>query len=134
MDASETTGPALVRPDHVGAAETSGAFARILLGGDATAAAAYFSTTAKLLTPDGTELSGRDAIAELLTQLIAPDQQLQILAGRTTATDTVALCTQYWTRTSRSLPSEGFESHSTARLMLTRTEQRWQIVIAAPWG
>jgi ketosteroid isomerase-like protein len=128
-------GRATAGPQHVGAGETAGAFARVLLGGDASAAAAYFSPSAQLLTPDGTALSGRDSIAELLRQLTsASDQLLEIKTGRTLHVDRVALCTQYWARRSRRGGAGSFETASTARLVLAQSERRWQILIAAPWG
>lgn len=109
-------------------------FAATLLGGDAEAAAAYFSPDARLLTPDGTEVAGRRAIAEVLAQLSAPTQRLQIRAGRTLRVEGVALATQYWKRSSSAARVESFERSSTATLLLGRSEGRWRILIASPWG
>jgi ketosteroid isomerase-like protein len=126
---------AVVGPQQVGAGETAGAFARVLLGGDARAAASYFAPSAQLLTPDGTALSGRDSIAELLGQLTsASNQLLEIKTGRTLHVDQVALCTQYWALRSRRGAAVAFKTASTARLVLAQAERRWQILIAAPWG
>ncbi|MBA3866366.1 MAG: DUF4440 domain-containing protein [Solirubrobacterales bacterium] len=115
-------------------AETADAFARALLAGDAVAAAAYFSPLARFLTPDGTEVSGRSSIAELLEQLVSSNQVLEVRTGRTLRADSVALCTQYWTRLSRDTRVAPFELASTAKLVLQRGERDWQILIAAPWG
>jgi ketosteroid isomerase-like protein len=117
-----------------GPGETVFDFTRALLGGDMEAAASCFSPLARLLTPDGTEISGRSAIGQLLGQLVTPDQRLEIRTGRILRADSVALCNQFWTRTSRAVAVEGFESATTARLVLQRQEQRWPIMIAAPWG
>jgi ketosteroid isomerase-like protein len=125
---------AAAAPEYVGAGETARAFALALLGGDAATAASYFSPAAQLVTPDGTELTGRASIGELLAQLTSPDQQLEIRMGRTLRADSVALCTQYWRRCAKYSPAESFEAVSTARLVLARAERRWQILIAAPWG
>jgi ketosteroid isomerase-like protein len=105
-----------------------------MVGGDPGAAASFFSAAAQFLTPDGTEVSGRPAIAQLLGQLTSSDQLLEIRTGRTVLGAGVALCTQYWVRRSRHDRGERFEAASTARLVLAQEELRWQIVIAAPWG
>ena len=117
-----------------GPGETVLAFTRALLDGDTELAASCFSPLARLLTPDGTEISGRSAIGQLLGQMVTPDQRLQIRTGRILRADSVALCNQFWTRSSRAVAVEGFERTSTARLVLQRCEEHWQIMIAAPWG
>jgi ketosteroid isomerase-like protein len=114
--------------------ETALAFSQALLTGDAAAAAAYFSPLARLLTPDGTELGGRSSITELLAQLVTPDHKLEIRTGRVLRADSIALCQQYWKRSSRGGAVERFETTSTARLVMQRHEECWQIMIAAPWG
>jgi ketosteroid isomerase-like protein len=119
---------------HAGAAATAEAFARSLLGGDATAAAAYFAADAQLMTPDGTQVGGRQSILSVLGQLTAAGPELEIRSGRTVIAGPVALCTQFWTRSARTPPSEPFEAAHSARLVLARSEQGWQIVIASPWG
>jgi ketosteroid isomerase-like protein len=117
-----------------GPIETALAFAQALVLGDAAAAAAYFSPLARLLTPDGTELGGRSSITELLEQLVTPDHKLEIRTGRVLRADSIALCQQYWRRCSRRAEVELHETTSTARLVMQRHEECWQIMIAAPWG
>jgi ketosteroid isomerase-like protein len=117
-----------------GPGETVLAFTRALVGGDAETATSYFSPLARLLTPDGTEVSGRSPIGQLLNQLVTPDQRLEIRTGRILRAGSVALCNQFWTRSSRAAAGEGFESATTARLVLQRDREDWQIMIAAPWG
>ncbi len=116
-----------------GPGEAVFAFTRALLGGDTEAAASYFSPLARFLTPDGTEVSGHSPIGQLLGQLITPDQRLEIRTGRIVRAGSVALCNQFWTRSSRAA-AVGFESATTARLVLERDQEQWQIMIAAPWG
>lgn len=130
----ETGSDAAIVPEPFSPAETADAFARALLAGDAVAAAAYFSPAARFLTPDGTEVSGRSSIGELLGQLVSSNQVLEIRTGRLLQADSVALCTQYWTRLSRDTRMEPFELASTAKLVLQRAKRDWQILIAAPWG
>jgi ketosteroid isomerase-like protein len=109
-------------------------FARALLGGDPTAAVAYFAADGQILTPDGTQLSGRASILAVLSQLTAGEPLLEIRSGRTVVADGVALSTQFWTRSMRTAPSEVFEANSVARFVLVRKSQGWQIAIAAPWS
>ena len=117
-----------------GPAAVAGAFAGALLGGDAGAASGYFAADAQLLTPDGTQITGRASIHRLLGQLTEADPALEIRSGRTVIADGIALSTQFWKRKARVSPGEPFESNHVARLVLARQEGRWQIVIASPWG
>jgi ketosteroid isomerase-like protein len=116
------------------AASTAARFASALLEGDPRAAADYFSVDAQLLTPDGTQVTGRASILGVLAQLTAAEQKLEIKTGRTVSTGAVALCTQYWRRSSSDLSRERFEANHVAKLVLVRGADDWQIVIASPWG
>jgi ketosteroid isomerase-like protein len=116
------------------AASTAGQFAAALLEGDPRAAADYFSVDAQLLTPDGTQVTGRASILGVLAQLTAAEQKLEIRTGRIVSTGAVALCTQYWKRSSSDLSRERFEANHVAKLVLVRGADGWQIVIASPWG
>ena len=139
----------------------AGGFATALLAGDATSAASHFSTTGHCLTPDGTAIFGRPAIAALLAQLdrlrLPPgihagctivadsvaallaqidtiDRRLERHARHLTAAEELALCTQYPTRSSAPASPERFRVRTTARFVLVREERAWQIAIASPWG
>jgi ketosteroid isomerase-like protein len=116
------------------AATTAGRFAAALLEGDPRAAADYFSVDAQLLTPDGTQVTGRGSILGVLAQLTTAEHKLEIKTGRTVSTGAVALCTQYWKRTSSESARERFEAKHVAKLVLIRGGDGWQIVIASPWG
>jgi ketosteroid isomerase-like protein len=116
-----------------GAEATSRRFARAILAGDARAAAACFSTAARLLTADGTEVSGRGELTAVLTQVTAAEQGLEIRVGRTVISDRTALCTQFWRRHISGPEPPRFEYATTARLVLAYTGRRWEIVIASPW-
>ena len=105
------------------------AFAQALLGGDAQAAVAYFDPGGVLLTADGTEVSGRAAIAAVLDQVTSSSVELGIRLGRTLQAGSVALSTQFWRRR-----GEGFEQASTATFVLAEANGRWAIRIASPWG
>ncbi len=130
-----STGTASADPTAVAADpdQTAYGFARALLGDDAAAAAAYFATEARLMTADGTEVSGAAAIKEVLGQIASSEVQLEIRLGRTLLAGPVALSTQYWRRTGAG-GAEPFERSNTASLVLQREGGRWAILIASPWG
>ncbi len=117
--------------EPLGAEATARAFARALIARDPQAASAHLSPDARLITPDGTEVSGRAEIAAILGQVTASVRPLEIRAGRTTVSGTVALCTQHWRRGGSG--GGPFEASTTAQLVLARAAGRWRIVIAAPW-
>jgi ketosteroid isomerase-like protein len=108
-------------------------FAADLLAGDPGRAAAHFAPSGQLITPDGTEVRGLRSIATVLAQLTAPEQRLEIRIGRTVVTENVALSTQYWLRGSGHPDGPSLEMTTTAWLVLQHDE-RWQILIASPWG
>ena len=61
------------------------------------------------------------------------DHELEISLGRTVTTAEVAVCTQFWRRGGRRSGGPGYESATTAQLVLTFAT-RWEIAIADPWG
>ncbi len=114
-----------------GPTATSRAFGRALLARDPRAAAACLTADARVLSADGTELAGREQAFELLSQITSSKQALEIRIGRCVVAGGVALCSQYWRR---STPGPGGHDSSTiARLVMVRGGARWQIVIASPW-
>jgi ketosteroid isomerase-like protein len=115
------------------AARTAERFAGALMAGDPAAAARLFSPAGTCLSRDGTEVHGRGQIGALLAQVTDSEHRLVIRLGRTLLGGDVALSTQFWTRHSKPARREGFESRSTARLVLGRGEAGWQILIASPW-
>jgi ketosteroid isomerase-like protein len=116
-----------------GPLQTAIGFSRALLERDDLAALDYFGDGARLLTVDGTEVSGAAAIGEILGQITASSRRLEILPGRTIVSGSVALCCQSW-RLSSVTDGATYERGSRATLVLHRRDRRWQILIAAPWG
>jgi ketosteroid isomerase-like protein len=114
-------------------AETTASFARALLSGDPYAAASFFAPTGRCLTPDGTQMVGRPAIAELLEQVTSSEHRLEIHGGRILLNESVAFASQHWTRRSEEPGAAAFATTSIASLVLCRAGARWQITIAAPW-
>jgi ketosteroid isomerase-like protein len=108
---------------------TARAFARALLARDSRAAAAHLVGDAHLLTPDGTEVIGREAIGRILAQLSTSGRTLEIRAGRTISCGEVAICTQQW----RWGDAHRAGPLTVARLVLAG-DVSWKIVIACPWG
>jgi len=115
------------------AAGTAERFAGALIAGDAGTAARLFSPAGTCLSRDGTEVRGPAAIGALLRQVTDSEHRLAIHLGRTIIGGDVAFSTQFWTQRSRPPEREGFESISTARLVLGRGGSGWEILIASPW-
>lgn len=108
-------------------------FAEALMAGDAAAAAGCFGVGGRILTPDGTEVGGVEAIGALLGQMVSSQMRLRISVGRVVTVGDVALATQYWKRSMNS--GEGrYKDSSRASLVLSREGDRWAILIASPWG
>jgi uncharacterized protein (TIGR02246 family) len=138
MERGQTQGGAVdlsgdpVSVEPLGAEATARACARALLARDPRAAATLMASDARLITPDGTEMVGRDRIRPVLAQITTSVQPLEIRAGRTVVNGTVALCTQLWRRGGGPGGSP-YEASSTARLVLVRSGRRWEVAIASPW-
>jgi hypothetical protein len=111
-----------------GAEAVARGFGRALLEGEPRAAASYFCPEGTILTPDGTEIVGRRAVAEVLGQITASEQELEIRVGRTLVNRDIAVNTQFWRR--RRGPHD---SRTVAWLVLARGGDGWKIVIASPW-
>lgn len=84
--------------DPAGAGAMARGFARAMLARDAPAAASYFSRAGRILTPDGTEVTGRVQIVGVLEQVTSAEAELEIRVGHTVVGEGVALCTQFWRR------------------------------------
>jgi ketosteroid isomerase-like protein len=119
--------------EPAGADAASRAFARAMVSRDALAAASYFSHAARMLTPDGTEVRGRLQIVEVLRQVTDASAELEISVGHSVVGEGVAFCTQFWRRRAPGQKAGGFDSQTTARLVLAVREEGWRIMIAAPW-
>lgn len=105
-------------------------FARALLARNYRTAAIHLARNARLITPDGTEMVGRESIRSILAQLSSSDRTLEIQAGRTiVSSEGVALCTQHrhWG------DADDPKGRSTAAHLVLARDGRWQILIACPW-
>lgn len=117
-----------------GAMQAAVGFSRAMLNRDVEGAFGYLSASARVLTADGTEVAGQEAITGVLKQLATSNQRLEIRPGRTVVTGGVALCQQSWRLTSAAPGVVGFERGSRATLVLGLSDEGWRIMIVAPWG
>jgi hypothetical protein len=119
--------------EPVGAEAVARRFARAMLDRDPRSAAACFSAGARILTADGTEVSGRDAVLAVLRQITSSEHSLGIRVGRTVVAEGVASSTQFWRRRGPRSAEARSADATLARLVLVRTGARWEIAIASPW-
>jgi uncharacterized protein (TIGR02246 family) len=117
----------------LGAEALARRFARAMLTRDPRGAAACFSPSARILTADGTEVSGREAVEAVLRQITSSDQSLEIRIGRTVVAGGVASSTQFWRRSGPGWERQRHERATVARLVLAHSGGRWEIAIANPW-
>jgi hypothetical protein len=115
-----------------GAEAASVQFARAMLAGDPTTAGRCFSPAGFILTADGTTVHGGVKVTEVLRQITAAVQELEIATGRTVVADGTALSTQFWRRSVDGPEGISHQSMSKARLVL-RQSAAWEIVIASLW-
>jgi ketosteroid isomerase-like protein len=104
-----------------------------MLGRDIGAALACFGREGRLLTADGTEICGREAIGSVLGQLAGAHGGLEIRPGQTILAGEVALCRQSWTLRLEQ-GAERYERATVASFVLHLLDGRWQIMVAEPWG
>jgi ketosteroid isomerase-like protein len=97
---------------------------------------AYVSPGARLLTPDGTEMVGREKIHEVLKQLTAPGSAIGLEAPRLLMAGPVALCLQRWTINSNGAGADSYEQSFLATMVLSRDDRGggWLLTIANLWG
>jgi ketosteroid isomerase-like protein len=108
------------------------ALKRALSEADLEAACACFAPDACLITPEGTEVHGTEAIRARLAQLIGGRVEVEIeLSGVLSAGDT-AIAHERWSFRSEGVDSFGHAPHPT--LVLRRLGAEWKLAIAAPWG
>ena len=76
--------------------------------------------SAHILTPDGTEVTGRARVAEVLRQITSSDHQLEIRVGRTVVTGSIALSLLSSSETGAPAPVSGLCGHPCRRRQCSR--------------
>jgi ketosteroid isomerase-like protein len=104
--------------------------------GDLGAAASCFSRRARFVTPDETVVEGREAIARVLSQLIAMRVRIRVEPHRLTYLDDRALLSERWRMRHTDVEGHGpFEQVTRALGLHSRVEgEGWKIIFLAPWG
>jgi ketosteroid isomerase-like protein len=110
------------------------AFAAALSTGNLSVAMARFTRTACLLTPDGTEIHGREGIAAVLSQLISRRTQISIEQLVLRSAGEVVLASALCTIRSDGPEGSRFVQTSSPTLVLQKVEGTWKIAVAAPWS
>ncbi|HYJ22012.1 MAG TPA: hypothetical protein VEW07_08330 [Solirubrobacterales bacterium] len=109
-------------------------FAEAISDRDRPAAVACFSVEGRLLTPDGTEVTGRGPIGEVLEQLFLTHPLVLAQAGRTIVADSAALAAQCWTTGFQTADKSLSQEVHTSTLLLGKISATWRVLVAAPWG
>jgi ketosteroid isomerase-like protein len=110
------------------------AFAAALSTGNLSAATARFTRSACLLTPDGTEIHGREGIAAVLSQLISRRTQISIEQLVLREAGDVVLASALCTIRSDGPEGSRFVQTSAPTLVLQKVEGAWKIAVADPWS
>jgi ketosteroid isomerase-like protein len=107
-------------------------FAEALGSCDLDAATYCFARDACFLTRDATLIHGREEIRGILAQLIAMRLQVQVEQRSMLPLGDVALSSERWRM--RFGAAAPFEQISQATIVLRLIENRWKLLLAAPWG
>lgn len=115
--------------------ELAAAFARALAGGDVAAALALWAPGAKIVTADGAELQGHEAIGAALRALIDNGARVEIELERTIEAGDVAVGVGTLTLSGTGQDGEPFRQRSRSTVVYARAADGvWRIALDAPWG
>ncbi len=115
--------------------ELSAAFARALAAKDIDAALALWNPEAKIVTTDGSEVQGTDAIAAALRALIDNGATVEIELDRTIEAGDVAVGLGTLTLSGTGHDGEPFRQSSSSTVIYARGgDGNWRIALDAPWG
>ncbi len=114
--------------------QTMLSFSEALGSRDLDAAAFCFARDASFLTRDATLIHGREEIRGILAQLIAMCLQVQVEQRSMLPLGDVALSSERWRMRFATPAGAPFEQTSRATIVLRRIEDRWKLLLAAPWG
>jgi ketosteroid isomerase-like protein len=105
-----------------------------LTAGNLKGATACFARDACLITPDGTEVHGRDRIRAVLAQMILARARIAIERSSTVVAGDVALGRERWTISSPGAEGRTLSQSTEPTVVLRRLEESWKVAVVAPWG
>jgi ketosteroid isomerase-like protein len=114
--------------------QSTTAFVESINAADLDAATHCFAKDACLITPDATEIRGREEIRPILAQLIDRESRIEIQARSILIAGEVALGSERWRIRSAGAEGSVFEQASSPKLVLRHLEGAWKLAIAAFWG
>jgi uncharacterized protein (TIGR02246 family) len=109
-------------------------FAQAVSVGDLDAASGFFAEDACFLAADGGSIHGRQAIREVLEQLLANRPTMEVEIKQMVATPRSAVGSERWTMHLQAPDGASFEQSGDSTVVFGRTDDGWEILIDAPWG
>lgn len=110
------------------------AFVDALCFGDLNLAASYIARDACILNPDATLTCNRQEIRAILARLIAMGLQIQAELRSMFQLGDVALCSERWRMRFETNHNGPREQTSRATVVLRFIDDRWKLLLLAPWG
>jgi ketosteroid isomerase-like protein len=110
------------------------AFCEAINRGRLDQACACFARDGCLITPDATLVHGREAVREILAQLVAAGSRVSIQISALVTAGEVAMARERWRIESGAPEGKPFAQESMPTMVLRRIDSDWKLAIAAPWG
>lgn len=114
-------------------ADVSDAFTEAINAGDIEGALDFYRADAVLLSPDGSQARGTNAIKQLLENLVSMKVKLTTQMRSVVITDDYAVAAEDWTMRLDAAPGES-EQGGRSIVCFARDDEGWRFVIDAPWG
>lgn len=92
-----------------------------------------FAPDACLLTPDATEVRGRELIRPVLEQLIALRARIRVDARSVVVAGDVAVAREVWRIQTAGARASKLERSTRPTLVMRWSDVEWKLAIAAPW-
>jgi uncharacterized protein (TIGR02246 family) len=116
--------------------EVAEALAKAINAGDARGALELWSEDAIVVSPDGSQTSGLDAVSGILESLVASGTRMEIDLRTIHATEQTAVATGTLTLTAPAIDGRpAFVSRGESMVVYTRgSDGAWLVSIDFPWG
>lgn len=115
------------------AERAAGEFSAALNNGDLERALACMALGSWLVTPDATEVKGRERIRAVLAQLVASRVEFEVQARSVREDGQLALVSERWRIRSPAPGCSYHEQLSYPLLVARRIAGEWKLVHLAPW-